>query len=245
MSNANHVVFDIEGTIVSHDRVAQAVNTRFGPALEPYGVKPSFFTYTWFEVAEREYTYSSMSANYVPFIKVFRAVFYRILHMAGIPEPRAFASEDDLDHIMDQYALLDLRSGAQECIEILRQGGFTVWAFTAGDRSQVKGYFDKAEIHMPLENVLACDTSGVAKPDLRAYDEVLKSTFADSTNVWFAAAHMWDVTAARRAGYVYSSSVSEYLLAADSKARIAQSSKGGHCTRYLAIWMFQRKPCLS
>ncbi|KIW15671.1 haloacid dehalogenase, type II [Exophiala spinifera] len=196
-----HVVFDIEGTVVSHHRVFQALEERLGPALQDAGIKPSLLGYTWFEVAEREYTYCGMSGNYVPFTKVFRAVFFRILWMAGITKPREFASEADLDFLMDAYASLEPRPGAKQCIQHLRDSGYTVWAFTAGDPKQVHGYFVKAGIDMDVDHVLASDTYGVPKPALEPYRALLSNELAGADEVWFAAAHMWDVSAARRAGF--------------------------------------------
>ena len=53
---------------------------------------------------------------------------------------------------------------------------------------------------MPLDNFVSCDTVGVAKPALAAYRSVL-AKFAPEDDKWFAAAHMWDVSAAVRAGF--------------------------------------------
>lgn len=46
--------------------------------------------------------------------------------MAGIKEPREFATKEDLDYVMEQYLLLEMRPGAKECVEKLRGAGFTV-----------------------------------------------------------------------------------------------------------------------
>jgi 2-haloacid dehalogenase len=64
----------------------------------------------------------------------------------------------------------------------------------------VRGYFERAGIDMPLENVISCDTAGVAKPALAAYKPAL-ARFKDEDAKWFAAAHMWDVTAAVKVGF--------------------------------------------
>jgi 2-haloacid dehalogenase len=77
-------------------------------------------------------------------MSVFGPLFYRMLHMAGISSPRTFASDADKDFILDSYMELEMRPGAKECIEILREGGFTVWAYTAEDLKRVGGYFDAA-----------------------------------------------------------------------------------------------------
>jgi 2-haloacid dehalogenase len=145
-----------------------------------------------------------MSGKYTVFADVFRALFYRMLWMAGISEPREFASEQDLAYIMEQYAGLTMRPGAAECVQKLRDAGFRVWCFTAGDIKRVGGYFARAGIEMPAEDLLSCDSAGVGKPDPAAYRPLLEKLVAENGGrvPWFAAGHMWDVSAARRAGYV-------------------------------------------
>ncbi|KAL2834913.1 FAD dependent oxidoreductase-domain-containing protein [Aspergillus cavernicola] len=202
MSSKN-VVFDVVGTLVGYDHLFTAIDTQLGPRLRAEGIKPTLLGYTWIEVAEREYTYLSMSGAYTPFATVFRALFYRMLWMAGITEPRDFASEQDLEGIMAEYTGLKMRPGAGECVQKLRDAGFTVWCFTAGDIKRVGGYFANAGILMPAENLLSCDTTGVGKPDPAAYRPLLEKLVAENEGKtpWFAAGHMWDVSAARRAGF--------------------------------------------
>ncbi len=204
MSSKN-VVFDVVGTLVGYDHLFAAIDHQLGERLRAEGIKPSLLGYTWIEVAEREYTYLSMSGKYTVFADVFRALFYRMLWMAGISEPREFASEKDLEYIMEQYAGLTMRPGAAECVQKLRDAGFRVWCFTAGDIKRVGGYFARAGIEMPAEDLLSCDSAGVGKPDPAAYRPLLDKLVAENGGKvpWFAAGHMWDVSAARRAGYVF------------------------------------------
>lgn len=79
-------------------------------------------------------------------MSVFAPLFYRMLHFAGISSPREFATEEDREVIMESYRGLEMRDGARECIGILREGGWTVWAFTAGDLGRVGGYFREAYV---------------------------------------------------------------------------------------------------
>ncbi|KAL3489694.1 FAD dependent oxidoreductase-domain-containing protein [Aspergillus germanicus] len=203
MSTSKNVVFDVVGTLIGYDALFTAIDTRLGDRLRAEGIKPSLLGYTWIEVAEREYTYLSMSGAYKPFATVFRALFHRMLWMAGITEPREFASEADLEFIMTEYAGLKLRPGAAECVAKLRDAGFTVWCFTAGDLERVGGYFAREGVSMPKENLLSCDDRGIGKPDPEAYKPLLEELVNENggKTPWFAAGHMWDVSAARRAGF--------------------------------------------
>lgn len=202
MSSSKNVVFDIVGTLVCYDHLYDALERRLGDRLRGEGIKPYLLGNTWMEAAEREYTNLSISGRYKAYGDVFEALFYRVLAMGGIAEPRQFASSDDLDYLMSEYEHLTMRPGAAECVKKLRDAGFTVWAFTAADLERVNGYFQKAGIEMPAENLFSCDATGVGKPDLAAYRPLLQRLTSESggKQPWFAAAHMWDVSAARTAG---------------------------------------------
>ncbi|KAI1011987.1 hypothetical protein LB503_004243 [Fusarium chuoi] len=122
-----------------------------------------------------------------------------MLWLAGIEEPRSFASEVDIEKIMHGYMELEPRPDLKECFDKLRAAGFTVRGLTAGDFDRVLGYFDKAGIEFPKEHLISCDSFGVGKPDLKAY----ASTFEElkgAKELWFAAAHMWDVSSAKQVG---------------------------------------------
>ncbi|VTT56069.1 unnamed protein product [Fusarium fujikuroi] len=151
-------------------------------------------------MAEREYAYLSLHGHYVQFLKLFEALFYRCLHYAGVENPRSFAAAEDVAYLMNEFKELKLRDGAAECIQKLRDAGFTVWCFTTGDISRVGGYFSKAGVDMPAENLLSCDTNGVAKPCPEAYGPILNKLSTSESKPWFAAAHLWDVSGAKSAG---------------------------------------------
>lgn len=201
-SNRN-VVFDVVGTLVGYERLFNTIDARLGSKLLSENIKPFLLGQMWIESAEREYTYLSMSGKYVPFATVVRAIFYRMLFKAGISQPREFASEQDLEYILTEgYDKLEMRSGARECIQILRDGGYKVWALTAADRTGCSAYFKQAGVNFPEENILSCDGSGVGKPDQEAYQPLLKQlSSGGQPPPWFAAAHAWDTSAAMRAGF--------------------------------------------
>ncbi|KAF2019916.1 HAD-like protein [Aaosphaeria arxii CBS 175.79] len=212
-SAPKHVVFDVVGTCVSYDAIFEALETRLGERLREQCIKPKLLGYTWFEAAEREYTYLSISGRYIRFFDVFKSLFYRMLWMAGIEEPREFATDDDLAYILEQFMKLEARPGVAECFKLLREAGFTCWAFTAGDVNRVRGYFTNNGIDMPLENFMSCDSLGIGKPAPESYRPLLDRF--GSEEAWFAAAHMWDVSAAKSTGF-----------------------KGAYCT----VW--EKEPCI-
>ncbi|KAJ5113134.1 hypothetical protein N7456_001668 [Penicillium angulare] len=204
MASSKNVVFDIVGTLVAYDHLYNAIDIRLGDRLRAEGVKPWLLGSAWMETAEREYTNLSISGRYVPYAEVFETLFYRVLGMmGGIKNPRQFASPEDLAWIMGEYQKMTMRPGAAECVKKLRDAGFTVWAFTAADLKRVGGYFQQAGVELPAENLISCDSAGVGKPDLAAYKPLLDKLTSENEGKtpWFAAAHLWDVSAARRAGF--------------------------------------------
>lgn len=85
----------------------------------------------------------------------------------------------------------------------MKKAGWTVWAFTSGDRPRVMGYFERGNIDIDNNHIVTCDDVGVGKPDLKAYEKLIEKIGVDSkaSDLWFAAAHAWDVSAAGRAGF--------------------------------------------
>ncbi|KAH7141784.1 haloacid dehalogenase-like hydrolase [Dactylonectria macrodidyma] len=179
MSTPKNVVFDIVGTLVSYEHLFEAFNERLSERLRASSIQPKLLR------------------RYVVFFKVFEALFYRCLHYAGIKDPHSFASEDDVAYLVQEWKKLVLREGAAECISKLREAGFTVWCFTAGDIAPVRGYFSRGGVEMPVESLLSCDSAGLAKPTLEAYEPILKRLSADGSKPWFAAAHLWDASTAK------------------------------------------------
>ncbi|KEF54254.1 2-haloacid dehalogenase [Exophiala aquamarina CBS 119918] len=199
-TSSKHVVFDVVGTCVSFDAFYECIDAAIGNKLRQHTITPKHFGFTWQTAAELEFTFLSISERYKQYNDVLRSMFYRSLWLAGISDPRAFATDDERERCIRGYSSLPLRSGCSECFQKLREAGFTVWCFTTGDIKRVRGYFERADVEMPLENFLTCDTKGVAKPALAAYKSVLEQ-LAKGDEKWFAAAHMWDVSAAVRAGF--------------------------------------------
>ncbi|GAM82375.1 hypothetical protein ANO11243_003540 [Dothideomycetidae sp. 11243] len=195
-----HVVFDVVGTCVSFDAFFDSVEATLGQRLLSHNITATHFGFTWMNAAVTEFMFLSISEHYTPYKNVLRALFYRTLYMSGVQNPRQFASDAERDACMTGYFELKLREGCRECFQILRDNGFTVWCFTAGDVSRVRGYFEVAEVDVPLENFVSCDTLGLAKPALAAYKHIL-GKLGQADCKWFAAAHMWDVSAAVRAGF--------------------------------------------
>jgi len=208
------IVFDVVGTCASYDAFFDAIELKLGDKLRAEGIKPLLFGYTWIEVSSLEYTYFSISGGYISSGDVKKALFYRLLRMAGIEDPRKFATDEDRDYLLEQYTSLKLRPGVKKCFQKLRDAGFTISCLTTGNAEKVSGFFETGGVDMPKENVTSCDEAGVAKPATEVYKQLLRKFQKNGDEAWFAAAHSWDVSAAKRAGF-----------------------KGAYCT----VW--EKEPC--
>lgn len=73
-----------------------------------------------------------------------------------------------------------------------------------GGLERIETVFREAGVDIPVANLLDCDEDGVGKPDLRAYERVwerlVEKGHVAEGQAWFAAAHGWDVSAAKRTG---------------------------------------------
>ncbi|KAH7414154.1 HAD-like domain-containing protein [Phaeosphaeria sp. MPI-PUGE-AT-0046c] len=187
-----HIVFDVVGTCVSY--------SAFYTRIASVHITAQTFGFTWQTSAELEFTFLSISSSHVPYTSVLRALFYRTLYQCGVPNPHSLVSDEQREECIAGYAALEVREGVKEAFNLLRNEGFAVWCFTTGDVGRVKGYFDRADIDMPVENVISCDGTGVVKPALAAYQGVW-DRFGQEDVKWFAAAHMWDVAAATKVGF--------------------------------------------
>lgn len=198
-----HIVWDVVGTLVdNHTHFFSAINERLGPSLREHNVSAQLLGFAWLESAEREYTYLSLSGRYVPFGQVFEALFFRVLHFAGVSEPRRAATESDVKYLIGEYSKCEVRAGAKECVEKLVREGWTVWAFSSGDRERVQGYLTRGNVPIHASRIITCDEIGVGKPEIRAYQRVRERIgIKEGEEIWFAAAHGWDVSAAGRTGF--------------------------------------------
>ncbi|PKX91097.1 putative 2-haloalkanoic acid dehalogenase [Aspergillus novofumigatus IBT 16806] len=188
-----HIIFDVVGTCVSFDAYFASIAATIGPKLSTYNITPNHFGYTWMTAAELEFTFLSISESYRPYKDVMRALFYRSLFMAGVADPRSVFTDEERDACIAGYASLQLRPELGPAFEKLRNAGFEVWCLTTGD-------VERGGVEMPVERVLSCDGLRVAKPALGAYRAAIGKIGADDEK-WFAAAHLWDVSAAVRAGF--------------------------------------------
>ncbi|KAG7890320.1 hypothetical protein KL907_004156 [Ogataea polymorpha] len=195
------VVFDIIGTCIGYDVMLDAIERRLGTKLLDYHINTNLFFDAWGTACERDFSYLSQIGDYQPTKKILKATFFRTLHHAGIPDPKSFATEEDLDYLCAEWLKLKARPELAAMWKLLRDNGFTIWCLTDGDKERVKGYFKNSSIEMPEENIVSCDSLKIGKPAPEVYKYMLEKIPGKGKDAWFAAAHMWDCRAAKKAGF--------------------------------------------
>jgi len=64
-------------------------------------------------------------------------------------------------------------------MQTLRDGGFEVWCCSDANPDRVKGYFDRAGVEMPMENILSADMVKAGKPEAAVYKFAREKAGAD------------------------------------------------------------------
>jgi 2-haloacid dehalogenase len=199
MPTRKTIIFDIIGTLVDHTSFLPTLTSRLGPFLTSHNLSAPLFAYAWLEAAQRESAHLTSSGLSIPLSTILASLFPRVLHVSGV-SARDFDSED-VKAVAQSYSVCSAREGAAECVRILREDGFDVWAFTDGTRQDVLSYFEAGNIAIDDAHVITCGEIGVKKPVLQAYEIVMKQIgIKDRDEAWLGASHSWDLCGAGRAG---------------------------------------------
>ncbi|KAJ7672066.1 HAD-like domain-containing protein [Mycena rosella] len=195
------VVFDVIGTCFGYESVCDALQHLFKSQLAENSptIPPQLFFATWTANAELDFQYLSIVGDYRSHSTLLKKAFYKTMDAAGLAS--SSLAEADVDELISQYCdNLTPRPGLSEMMQTLRDAGFTVWCCSDGSPERVKGYFEKAGIAMPMENLLSCNMCAAAKPDPKVY-KMAKEKVRGAETAVFAAAHAWDLAGARKEGF--------------------------------------------
>jgi 2-haloacid dehalogenase len=113
----------------------------------------------------------------------------------------------DLSPVTSQLAHLTPQPGLEECWKTLKDGKANVLVITNGAKKTTQGYIDQAGLGELVDDVRSCDEVGYAKPFAQVYTkahEACEAVESGEAERWFVAAHLWDLAAARKAGWVVS-----------------------------------------
>ena len=109
-----------------------------------------------------------------------------------------------LARVLDQLECLAPVPLIEQAFSLLKGDGAQVLIITNGAKATTEGYVRKARLEQYVDGVQSCEDIGLAKPLGKVYAaamDLCEEEGAAQGERWFVAAHMWDVCAARKAGY--------------------------------------------
>ncbi|KAJ7721487.1 putative 2-haloalkanoic acid dehalogenase [Mycena metata] len=190
------VVFDVVGTCFGYDSVADKLENVLASHAT---ISSDLFFKAWMSNAEVDFQRLSVLQKFRPHSTLLKKAFHTTMQDAGIAS--SSLAPADIDRLIAQYAdNLTPRPGLAELMHTLRAAGFTVYCCSDASPERVQGYFAKAGIEMPIENLFSCDMCKAAKPDPKVY-RMVKEKLASAELIVFAAAHAWDLAGARNEGF--------------------------------------------
>ncbi|WWD18799.1 haloacid dehalogenase, type II [Kwoniella shandongensis] len=197
------VCFDALGTCFTLEQVTDAVDETFGDRLRAVGFGSKGFVMDWFHSCQRDYTYLSLSSPPPPPIAKLLTTSLPIhLSTALNISPSSLPS---LENITDRLSSLVPAPTLPETFSHLHKKRAKLIIVTNGSKSTTEGYASQAGIKGMVEKVLSCDDIGLAKPHKEVYEAALKAVGeverGREGERWFVAAHLWDLAAAKKAGF--------------------------------------------
>jgi 2-haloacid dehalogenase len=194
--------FDVIGTCFEFSAPITTIQQRLGPKLSTAAVDPKTLFFSWFYAAQRDFTYVSLCDEYKPIAEILRLTFRRACRIVDLPADAV--TDEDIAEIMKAFKSMGPREGLKRCFDGLREAGWNVYGVTNGGSEVSLNYYHAAGIDLDSEHLLSCDTLKIAKPDVRVYENAshhISSRGNGDDDRWFVAAHSWDLTAARKAGF--------------------------------------------
>lgn len=202
---AKSASFDVIGTCFDFDVPIKAIQTRLGPKLSTAAVDPKTLFFSWFYAAQRDFTYVSIAGSYKAIAEILKLTFRRACMVVDLPADAI--TDEDLEEVMKAFKAMEPREGLKRCYDGLREAGWDVYGVTNGGLQTSLNYYHNANIELDEAHLLSCDELKIAKPDVRVYENANKHLTSNGRGQdadgerWFVAAHAWDLTAARKAGF--------------------------------------------
>ncbi|WWC62962.1 uncharacterized protein I303_105560 [Kwoniella dejecticola CBS 10117] len=215
------VCFDALGTCFTLQDIISAVDEQYGQGLAKNGWGSKGFVMDWFHSAQRDYTYLSLiSPPPPPIASILKTSLSLSLAAALSIHP---PTEDDLKGITSKLSALPSSPTLKEAMQHLVQNGAKLAIITNGAKLTTEGYASQAGIADLVDTVVSCDEVGYAKPHKEVYEAAHRTcddleaeqrqkqgqgpqsgsgTGREATGErWFVAAHLWDLAAAKKAGF--------------------------------------------
>ncbi|WWC88329.1 uncharacterized protein L201_003238 [Kwoniella dendrophila CBS 6074] len=212
------ICFDALGTCFTLKDIISAVEGKYGDELAKKGFGSKGFVLDWFHSAQRDYTYLSLiSPPPPPIASILKTTFPLTLSSAlSVVIP---SDSKKIEGITSLLNSLPAAPTLKETFEFLSSTS-KLAIITNGSKSTTEKYASIAGIDKYVEKVISCDDVGLSKPHKEVYqtanqlceefeyqdqDQDQQSIDKNHNNNnherWFVAAHLWDLVAAKKAGF--------------------------------------------
>lgn len=180
------VVFDVNETLLDLTALDPEFERIFG---DPDARRE------WFLTFEEIWLVSIIVDSYVDFGRLARAALIMIGEQRGIE-----IRPEDEEKIVGKMKQLPAHPDVEEGLQLLRDGGFRLFALTNGTLSSARAQLSSANLDGYFEEILSADEVKRLKPAREPYLMAAERSGVKPADLRMVAAHAWDIAGARAAG---------------------------------------------
>ncbi|WP_205699233.1 HAD-IA family hydrolase [Conexibacter sp. SYSU D00693] len=179
MPNVQAVAFDLNGTLLDPAALAEPWN---GGAPEGFGRRAlaDALGLAWVD---------TLHGGFRPLPDLLQGALARQAELAGLDPAK-------VPEAMERAKALPPFADAAPALQHVRDAGLRVVVVTNSAAVAARSALDAADLLFLVDEVAGVDAVRAYKPSPKAY-----TIGPEPETSWFVAAHWWDVTGARRAGY--------------------------------------------
>ena len=150
----------------------------------------------WFQRLLNLALTQTITGPYRPFGTLAQAALEMLAGQRGI-----VLSEDDRSRLKSGLARLPPHPDVSPGLQALQEAGFRLFTLSNTPREASVRQLEHAGIRPFFEDVFSADDAQRLKPGREAYQMVLSALNLPAQDLWFAAAHSWDIAGAQQVGF--------------------------------------------
>lgn len=182
------LAFDVYGTLIDTSEV-------FSSLQNLVGEKAAALTELW-RTKQLEYSFRrGLMQNYVDFATCTRqALDYSCLNL------HVELTEEQRNALLAEYRSLPAFADATPGLELCRDSGYSLYAFSNGRADDVRHLLEQADIAKYFQGVVSCDEVKSFKPNPGVYGHFLRRAGCGGHEAWMVSGNPFDVIGALSAG---------------------------------------------
>ncbi len=181
------VVFDVNETLLDLTALDPVFEKQFGDAL---------MRREWFAQVLLTSMTTTLVGDYSDFASVGAAALGMVAERRGLA-----VSEEQRSEVLRGLRSMPAHPEARSAIEVLKSEGYRVVTLTNSPPAVVEAQIKNAGLEDLFDAMLSVDAVKKFKPATAVYDMAAASLGESPAGLWLIAAHNWDTTGARAAGW--------------------------------------------